>query len=75
MSINFRSFFLSKNVITYLYNVFIQSQIKQEMFKALQKYHQNLLKENMKAAQDKSQFFLTRVNFLEYMIEVSTIAL
>ena len=46
--------FLSKNVITYLDDVFMQSQTKKnEMFNVLEKYHQILLRENMKAAPDK----------------------
>ena len=39
------------------------------MFIVLEKYHQNLLHENMKAIPDKSHFFLTRVNFLGHIIE------
>ena len=51
----------------------MQSQAKDEMFILLEKYHQILLHENMKAAPDKSQFFLTRVKFLEHIIEKNTI--
>ena len=50
MSEVFRPLILSKNVITYLDDVFMQSQTKNEMFNVLEKYHQILLKENMKAA-------------------------
>ena len=39
----------------------MQSQTKHEMLKGLKKYHQIVLKENMKAAPDKSHFFLTYV--------------
>ena len=60
----FRPLILSKKVITYLDDVFIQSQSKPEMFKVLDKYHKNLLIENMKAAPGKSHFFLTRVKTL-----------
>ena len=42
------------------------------MFEVLHKYHQILLKENMKAAPEKSHFFLTRVKFLGNIIEAST---
>ena len=45
------------------------------MFKVLEKYHQILLKENMKAAPDKSHFFLTRVKFLGRVLDGSTITL
>ena len=43
------------------------------MFKALDKYHQILLKENLKAAADKSHFFLFPVKFLGHVIEGNTI--
>ena len=64
---------LSKNAITYLDDIFMQSQKKDEMFKVLEKYHQILQNENMKAAPDKSPFFLTRVKFLGHIIEKDTI--
>ena len=43
------------------------------MFFVLDKYHQILLKENMKAAPDKSHFFLTCVKFLAHINEGNTI--
>ena len=75
MSKSFRPLILKKNAITYLDDVFIQSQFKDEMFKVLEQYHQILKNENMKAAPDKSHFFLTRVKFLEHIIERNTITL
>ena len=51
----------------------MQSQTKIEMFIVLDKYHQVLLTENMKAASDKSHFFLTRVKILDHIIEANTI--
>ena len=39
----------------------------------LEKYHQILLQENMKAAPDKSDFFLTRVKFLGHVFETNPI--
>ena len=53
----------------------MQSQTKDEIFIVLEKYHQILLQENMKAAPDKSHFFLTRVKFLGPIIERNTITL
>ena len=47
----------------------MQSQTKHERFNVLDKYHQTLLKENIKAAPDKSHCFLTRVKFLKHIIE------
>ena len=69
MSKIFRPLILKKNAITYLDDVFMQSQTKDEMFKVLEKYHQILQNENLKAAPDKSHFFLTRVKFLGHNIE------
>ena len=51
----------------------MQSQTKDKMFIVLEKYHQLLQNENMKAAPDKSHFFLTRVKFLGNIIEKDTI--
>ena len=51
----------------------MQSQRKLELFKVLKKYHQMLLKENIRAAQDKSHFVLTGVKILRQIIEGNTI--
>ena len=73
MSKIFRSLILKKNAITYLDDVFMQSQKKEEMFTVLEHYHKILQNENLKAAPDKSHFFLTRVKFLGHNIERNTI--
>ena len=73
MSKIFRPLILNKNAITYLDDVFMQSQTKDEMFTVLEHYHKILQNENLKAAPDKSHFFLTRVNFLGHNIERKTI--
>ena len=73
MSQTFRPLKLKKLAITYLDDVFMQSQTKDEMFIILEQYHQILKNENMKAAPDKSHFFLTRVNFLGHLNESNTI--
>ena len=39
----------------------MQSQTKEEMFTVLEQNHKILQNENLKAATDKSHFFLTRV--------------
>ena len=57
MSKVFPPLILDENAITYLDDVFMQSQTKNEMFTVLEKYHQILLQENMKAASDQSLFF------------------
>ena len=64
---------LNQNAITYLDDVFMQSQTKDKMFTVLEKNHQILLQENMKAAPNKSHFFLTRVKLLRHIIEGNTI--
>ena len=43
------------------------------MFTVLEQYHKILQNENLKAAPDKSHFFLTRVKFLGHNIKQNTI--
>ena len=65
---------LRKNVITILFRRFFYAIInKNEMFIVLDKYHQILVKENIKPASGKSHFFVTRVKFLGHIIEGNTI--
>ena len=52
----------------------MQSQTKDEMFIVLEKYHQILQNEHLKAAPDKSHFFLVLVKFLGHIIEKDTIS-
>ena len=73
MSKVFRPLILKKHAITYLDDVFMQSQTKDKMFIILEQYRQILKKENMKAAPDKSHFFLTRVKIIGHIIEKNTI--
>ena len=73
MSKSFRTLILKKHAITYLDDVFMQSQTKDEMFIILEQYHQILKNKNTKAAPDKSHFFLTRVKFLGHIIIRNTI--
>ena len=72
MSKIFRPQILNKNAIKYSDDVFMQSQTKDEMLTVLEKYHQILIKENMKAALDKSHFFLTRVKSFRHILERNT---
>ena len=51
----------------------MQSQTTDEKFIVLEKCHQILQNENMKAAPGKSHFFLIRVKFLGHIIEKDTI--
>ena len=82
MSKNCKPIILSKNFITWLDDVFVKSQTKHQIFKALEKYHQTFFNENMKAAPDKSCFWsnsfdLTKsspVKFLGPIIKETTLA-
>ena len=69
----FRPLILKKNAITHSDDVFMQSQTKDEMFTVLEQYQKILQNKNLKAAPDKSHFFLTRVKFLGHNIERNTI--
>ena len=51
MSKIFRPLILKKNAITYLDDVFMQSQTKEEMFTVLEQYHKILQNENLKRYQ------------------------
>ena len=73
MSKIFRPLILKKNATTYLDDVFMQSQTKDQMFTVLEQYHKILHNENLKAAPDKSHFILTRVKLLGHNIERNTI--
>ena len=73
MSKIFRPLTLKKHAITYLDDVFMQSQTKDEMFTVSEQNHKILQNENLEAAPGKSHFFLTRVKFLGHNIERNTI--
>ena len=73
MSKIFTPLILKKNAITYLDDVFMQSQTKDQMFTVLEQYHKFLQNEILKAAPDKSHFFLTRVKILGHTIERNNI--
>ena len=73
MSKIFRPLTLKKNAITYLDDVSMQSQTKDEMFIVLEQYHQILKNENMKAAPDKSHFFPNTRKVSGHIFERNTI--
>ena len=54
----FRPLILKKNAITYLDDVFMQLQTKEEMFTVSEQYHRIIQNEKLKAAPDKSHFSL-----------------
>ena len=69
MSSIFKALIRKNNVITYLYDVFIQDTTPDAMLRTLTQYHTILENENLKAALDKSFFFLYSVKFLGYQIQ------
>ena len=56
-------------VITYVDDIFIQTNSYEQMFETLIEYHKVLLQENLKAAPDKTYFMLKKVKFLGHIIE------
>ena len=56
-------------VITYVDDIFIQTNSYEQMYQTLIEYHKILLKENLKAAPDKTYFMLKNVQFLRHIIE------
>ena len=68
MSEIFQPLILTKNAITHLDDVLMQSQAKDEMFTVLEQYQKKLQNKNLKAAPDKSHFLLKRVKFLGHNI-------
>ena len=68
MAINFEPLVKKKQAITYLDDSLLQSQTKGEMFTIIHEYHQLLRKGGLKAAPDKTHFFLRKVKFLGHVI-------
>ena len=56
-------------VITYVDDIFIQTNSYAQMYETLIEYHKILLKENLKAAPDKTYFMLKKVKFPGHIIE------
>ena len=56
-------------VITYVDDIFIQTNLYEQIYETLIEYHKILLKENLKAAPEKTYFMLTNVKFLGHIIE------
>ena len=53
-----------KQAITYIDDTSLQANGKREMFTIVREYHSLLRKANLKAAPDKTMFFLRKVRFL-----------
>ena len=67
MAINFEPHIKKKKAITYLDDSLLQSHTKAEMFTTIHE-HQLLRKGGLKAAPDKTHFFLRKVKFLGHVI-------
>ena len=63
-----------KQAITYIDDTLLQAQDKQEVFTVIREYHALLRKANLKAAPDKTTFFLRKVKFLGHVISKGTLS-
>ena len=68
MTIHFDPFIKKKQTITYIDDTIMQSQNKNEMFTIVNEYHTLLRTAGLKAAPDKTFFFLKKVKFLGHII-------
>ena len=68
MTIHFDPLIKKKQAITYIDDTIMQSQIENEMFTVINEYHTLLRKAGLKAAPDKTIFFLRKVKFLGHVI-------
>ena len=68
MTIHFDPLIRKKQVITYIDDTIMQSQTRGEMFTVINEYDTLLRKAGLKAAPDKTFFFLKKVKFLGHVI-------
>ena len=68
MTIPFDPLIRKKQAITYIDDTIMQSQTRGEMFTIINEYHTLLRKAGLKAAPDKTFFFLKKVKFLGHVI-------
>ena len=68
MTIHFDPLIKKKQTITYIDATIMQSQNKNELFTVISEYHTLLRKAGLKAAPDKTFFFLKKVKFLGHVI-------
>ena len=67
MSIHFEPLIKKKQAITYIDDTIMQSQNKGKMFSIIREYHNLLRKAGLKAAPEKTFFFLKKVKFLGHV--------
>ena len=68
MTIHFDPLIKKKQAITYIDDTIMQSQDKDEMFTIIHEYHSLLRKAGLKAAPEKTFFFVRKVKFLGHVI-------
>ena len=68
MTIHFEPLIKEKQAITYIDDTIMQSQNKGEMFSIIHEYHNLLRKAGLKAAPEKTFFFLKKAKFLGHVI-------
>ena len=68
MTIHFDPLIRIKQAITYIDDTILESQNKNEMFMVINEYHTLLPNAGLKAASDKTYFFLRKVEFLGHVI-------
>ena len=68
MTIHFDPLIRKKQAITYIDDTIMKSQTRGEMFTIINEYHTLLRKAGLKAAPDKTFFFLKKVKFLGHVI-------
>ena len=68
MTIHFDPLIKKRQAITYIDDTIMQSQTRGEMFIIINEYHTLIRKAGLKAAPDKTFFFLKKVKFLGHVI-------
>ena len=68
MTIHFEPLIKKKQAETYIDDIIMQSQNKGEIFSIIHEYHNLLMKAGLKAAPEKTFFFLKKVKFLGHVI-------
>ena len=75
MTIHFEPLIQKEQAITYIDDTIMQSRIKAEMFSIIHEYHNLLRKAGLKAAPEKTFFFLKKVKILRHVISSEGIQL
>ena len=68
MTIHFAEMIAKKQAITYIDDVILQAKTKAEMWKKLESYFKYLRSSGLKAAPNKTKFFLGKVQFLGHIV-------